>query len=92
MCEVDGHCSDAAITAKLLATCGVSQVALLSRHNAVVQCGAPNLSFLASLPVSEGRLPTHTSTPILDPHAVRVSSPHNDSVGAKSGEYKYGLL
>ena len=33
------------------------QVSLLSESDGVVQCGAPNLSFLASLHVSTSRLP-----------------------------------
>ena len=33
------------------------QVSLLSASDGVVQCGAPNLSFLASLHVSTSRLP-----------------------------------
>jgi hypothetical protein len=55
------------------------QVALLSNNDGVVVCGAPNLSFLASLQVTAAKLPHHRSpTATLDKTKIYLAFQSNE--------------
>ena len=53
-------------------------VALLSKKDGVVVCGAPNLSFLSSLAVTTAKLPHHRSTATLDTTKIYLSFQSNE--------------
>ena len=56
-----------------------AMVALLSKKDGVVVCGAPNLSFLSSLEVTTARLPHHRAGPEpLNPAKIYLSFQSNE--------------
>lgn len=55
-----------------------AMVALLSKKNGVVVCGAPNLSFLSSLEVGTTKLPHHTAQTKLDKSKIYLHFQSNE--------------